>query len=407
MLHSPALLLVFGLSLVRGPQDADEPSVVGPMVGHVEAESAIVWVYLGPEESGVLRWWREGDSAASEQQLVADPQRHHSAVAELDDLEPGTRYRYQLSCRGQSRPSWSGSFVTAPEAGTPGRFRMAFASCMNIGDANHSSWFLMLAQRPAFHLLLGDTVYSDTTDPVVQWEHHLRYRRVPEFAAVLRQVPTYAMWDDHDYGPNNSDGTASGKERSLEAFRGLFANPGAGTASTPGAFYSFRWGDVEFFVLDGRYHRTPNDAPDDDQKRMLGDAQFEWLLSGLKASTATFRVLASGSTLQVSSSDGWRRFTFSRDRLYSSLGEHDIGGVLYLSGDLHVSRLDVHPTTDSVGYALPEITSSGITRGKQRGFATLDFDTTLEDPEVRVRILHGDGAVHLDRRFLRSELAGR
>ena len=32
-----------------------------------------------------------------------------------------------------------------------------------------------------------------------------------EFANVLRQVPTYAIWDDHDYGPNNSDGTAKGK----------------------------------------------------------------------------------------------------------------------------------------------------------------------------------------------------
>ena len=90
------------------------------------------------------------------------------------------------------------------------------------------------------------------------------------------------MWDDHDYGPNDSDGTAAGKENSLVAFKELFANPGAGTSDTPGAFYRFSWGDVDFFMLDGRYHRSPDKAPNDDNKRMLGDAQFKWLADELR-----------------------------------------------------------------------------------------------------------------------------
>ena len=61
-----------------------------------------------------------------------------------------------------------------------------------------------------------------------------------EFATVLRRVPTYAIWDDHDYGPNpNSDGTAKGK-----AFGGgqIWANPTLGTTDTPGPFSNFSHG---------------------------------------------------------------------------------------------------------------------------------------------------------------------
>jgi len=407
MLWLRAPLFALLLPLVRCPfSSQDEPSVIGPMVGHVGSEAAAIWAYLGPGESAELRWWAsDRPEEAKTAVMTANADRHNSTVAELDELRPLTRYEYRLSWRGQTRPTWQGSFRTAPPPGEVGRFKMAVSSCMHIDDVRQSSWYLLLAQHPSFHLLLGDNVYADSTDYERLWGQHLRYRTVPEFAGVLRQVPTYAMWDDHDFGPNDSDSTAEGKEDSLRAFEGLWANPGAGTNDTPGAFFRFSWGEVDFFVLDGRYYRTPNDAPDDEHKRMLGDAQFDWLMAELRMSRAKFKVLASGSTLQASRQDGWRRFSYARDRLYRALGEAAVSGVLYLSGDLHSCLLQMHATEDTIGYPLPEVISSGITRSNTQGFATLEFDTAREDPSVRVQILHGDGGIQVDRTFLLSELS--
>ena len=75
---------------------------------------------------------------------------------------------------------------------------------MKIGRPQRS-WNILLDEKPDLHLTV-DTHYADTTNPTVQLEHHLTYRE-KEFAKVLHS-PTYAIWDDHDYGPNNSDGTA-------------------------------------------------------------------------------------------------------------------------------------------------------------------------------------------------------
>ena len=137
---------------------------------------------------------------------------------------------------------------------------------------------------------------------------------------------------------------------------------------------------------------------------MLGDAQFAWLLAGLKASKAKFKVIASGSTLQHSKHDGWSIYTFSRHRLLDSLKEHNISGVIYCSGDIHKSIITVNNESDRVGYPLVEVISSGIANSKNLSFATIDFDTTQSDPIVMVRVVQKDGSVSDERTWKLSEL---
>ncbi|HUF61883.1 MAG TPA: alkaline phosphatase D family protein [Verrucomicrobiales bacterium] len=326
-----------------------------------------------------------------------------AVTATLSGLAASSAYHYGVRVDGESNPAWDGAFRTAPESGQPVRFRVALTSCMRF-DQPQSSWFLLLAQRPDFHLTVGDTHYADTTDPAIQWEHHRRYRALPSFATVIRNVPTYAMWDDHDYGPNDSDGAAEGKENSLAGWKQFWTNPGAGTDTIPGAFFRFSWGDVDFFVVDGRYHRSPDSASDDETKRMLGDAQFGWLLEGLKASRARFKVIASGSTFHTSEKDGWRIYTFARHRLLDSIREHQVSGVLYFSGDIHRSLVREHHESDRCGYPFVEVISSGVANSTTLSFATIDFDTLAGDPTVRVRIVHGDGTVRDDRSWRLSQL---
>ena len=392
---SPKLLIAFLLLPFSFAQAI--PEIAGPITGDVRANEVTLWMYAPLKSKCTFSYRAEGSSkknnkmgkltALSDQAAKVPGQIFKST---MNGLSPDTRYQYEVSINGKADPNWKGSFKTAPLAGTPTAFRLAITSCMKIGRPQ-GSWNILLEEQPDLHLTVGDTHYADTTNPTVQLEHHLTYRREKEFAKVLQQVPTYAIWDDHDFGPNDSDGTAKGKEFSLAGWKQAWPNPPSGTSDAPGAFFKFSRGDVDFFVVDGRYHRSPSRSLDDDKKRMLGDAQFAWLLEGLKNSKAKFKIIASGSVLDHSKSDGWRIFTFSRHRLFDAIKKEKISGVMYIGGDIHKSLVWQHHESDRVGYPMIEIISSGVTNGKDLSFATIDFDTTVDDPTARVRIIYGRG----------------
>lgn len=402
------LLLIFVSGFVTDARAQAIPENAGPLVGHTTSSSTSLWMYAKRGAAVKVVYGEAAGGAQMNAALAAidNPAGEIDGAiykATLDGLKADTTYRYSVSIDGQISADHTATFKTAPKQSEPAKFRLAVTSCMKHGQ-KQGSWTLLLNEKPDMHLTLGDTQYSDTTNPSVQWRHHLRYRATPELAEVNRNVPTYAMWDDHDYGPNNSDGTAKGKEKSLAGWAQIWANPPQGTNDTPGAFFSYTWGEVEFFIVDGRYHRSPDKHPDDDTKRMLGDAQFAWLVDGLKKSKAKFKVIASGSTLHDSKSDGWRIYTFSRHRLFDAIKTNKIGGVVYMSGDIHRSRVWEHHESDRVGYPLVEVISSGVANSKNLSFATVDFDTTADDPTMRVRIIHGDGKTHVDQTWKLSDL---
>ena len=403
-------LLITLLCLPLSALHAVPKGTAGPLIGTVEPDRVTLWMFA-PAESVCKYTYHSGspDSAKSGNgQITAVPNpaaegpgRPFKSV--VKGLSPNTQYHFTITIDGKSDPAWMGSFKTAPAKGKPAAFKLALTSCMKIGQPQ-ASWYLLLAQQPDIHLTVGDTHYADTTDPTVQLKHHVNYRRQKEFAAVLRKVPTYAIWDDHDYGPNNSDGTAKGKENSLAGWKQAWANPALGTQDAPGAFFKFSYADVDFFMVDSRYHRSPDKAPDDDEKRMLGDLQFAWLLNGLRDSQARFKVIVSGSTLHHSKVDGWRIYTFSRHRLFDALKKHRISGVMYMSGDIHNSLVWEHHESERVGYPLVEVISSGVANSRTLSFATVDFDTTREDPTARVRIVYGDGTIRADKTWKLSQL---
>jgi alkaline phosphatase D len=56
---------------------------------------------------------------------------------------------------------------------------------------------------------------------------------------------------------------------------------------------------VELFILDTRQYRSRNSEPDGPGKSMLGETQRRWLLDGLAASDAVWKVVVTSVTLSV------------------------------------------------------------------------------------------------------------
>src|SRR5262249_1884847 len=160
-------------------------------------------------------------------------------TAEISGLEPRTTYRYEVRAGDRATDETRGTFRTPPAAGKPVKGRIAVVSCMNCRRYPHQyAWDTLVAAHPDLIAPLGANVYSDTRDKDGVGRWHVQQRNVPEYARAIRSFPSLAIWDDHDFGENDSDGTQPGKERSLELFKEVWPNPGAGLPDEVGVFFS-------------------------------------------------------------------------------------------------------------------------------------------------------------------------
>jgi alkaline phosphatase D len=404
-----AWLAARALPLGAAPVSAPPQPLMGPMVGHTTDTTASLWVSAEPGARLSVAWRpaSAGVAQATRTPLATDRECPAVQRATLTGLAPRTRYLYRVSWNEHSDDAWTGSFRTAPTPGTPGRLRIGTSSCMKP-EFPGVSFGHMLAEEPDFHVLLGDNAYHDSTRTEVIWAGHRAMRAVPQLAALLRHVPTYAIWDDHDYAGDDTDGTQDGKHRSFTCFRQLFANPAYGLPDVPGIFSRFAWGDVEVFLLDVRFHRSPNKQADGPEKRVLGAAQWAWFAEALSASKATFKLVCSGSVLDAKDRrDTWGDYPTDRARLFALLAERKIGGVVFLTGDLHYCTVQMHPPERTGTYAVPEVVSSGIANSKPLGFALLDVDTAAPDPTLTVRLLDRTARVTHEQALSRSALGPR
>jgi len=211
---------------------------------------------------------------------------------------------------------------------------------------------------------MGDNLYLQTPDLADPSSMAARYRQVRAFAPMQRLLTAtshLAILDDHDFGPNDSDGSYVFKDETTKLFQRYWPNPSYGLPGVAGSFGWTRLGDVEFFLLDDRYHRFPNAYPDVPEKTMFGAAQFEWLKQALVSSRARLKLVVGGSQFWNRSSrfEGLHQFPQEQRRLADWLYAQRIDGVVFLSGDRHFGELLKMERPG--GYPLYEYTSSPLT----------------------------------------------
>lgn len=395
---------------------------LGPMLGHVGPDEARLWIRASaPARASVtIATTPDLSDARTIEGPAIGTETDLNGILKIAGLTPSTTYYYRVELDGAPAmlPPYR-RFITAPPPGAPGKQRIAFSSCVGREGALTAAIWAEMAARTQFDILLmlGDNHYADSTAPEKQRPAYYDHRRVLGYADIARRVPNYAIWDDHDYGPNDSDVNAVGKEISLRTFKEFWPNPDFGQPNDPGVYHRFSRGDVDFFMLDVRYHRSPNRAPDDGSKTMLGAAQLAWLKRELRASKARVKFIASGSEWQRNGHlDSWTSFARERDEILSFLRDENISGVILLSGDRHFTagyQIDgrfLEVTAGPLGSRnfpsknLPDMFMN-LPDGKM--CAIFDVDTTSPEPRIALEVYRaGFGRIY-ERVFTWDEIEGR
>jgi alkaline phosphatase D len=372
-----------------------QPRIIsGPMLGPVELRDAKVWIEVSPEVKTVsLQYNKKGDVKTIKTILYKGElgNEFNPLYFTVGGLDFNTTYEYKIWINGKATAK-AGEFTTKDLwqwRKQPPEFSFLTGSCAYVNQpvydrpgkpyGGDSSIFETMAREgSAFMLWLGDEWYTREVDYYSEWGLWYRAshdRAVPVMQNFLKSMPQFAIWDDHDYGPNDIGKNYILKEASRNVFNKYFCNPSSGE-NGQGIYTMTTWGDADIFMTDDRWWRSADrikdsaDGPEglpgrkpNPEKRMLGKQQMEWLKNSLLYSTATFKIIAMGSQVlnPVSPFDKWWNFPAEYDELMNFIKEYKINGIVFLTGDRHHSEIIKveRPGT----YPLYDITVSPLTSG--------------------------------------------
>lgn len=363
--------------------------VSGPMLGPVELREAKIWLEVDRSVTSVsIQYNPKGSIGGFKTVSYKGKLGNDFNPVQLliGGLNFNTTYEYRVVINGKpvaakaeftTRDLWEWrkpvpdfSFLT----GSCAYFNEPVFDRPGTSYGKDSSIFETMAkEKAAFMLWLGDNWYTREVD-FSEWgmwyrPHH--DRAMPVLQNFLKAMPHYAIWDDHDFGPNDIGSNYVLKETSRNVFMNYWCNPSYGE-NGKGIYTMFTYGDADFFLLDDRTWRSADDIKDsvngksNMDKRMLGKQQMEWLKNSLLYSNRVFKIIVVGSQVlnPVSPYDKMKDFPGDYFELMNFLDEYRVSGVLFLTGDRHHS--EIIKIERPGNYPLYDITVSPLTSGTHK-----------------------------------------
>ena len=325
----------------------------GLQIGDVAADRAVVWSRADREARLIVEWSTREDFRGAA--VVRGPFALESddLVARVDltglpagaDLFVRTSFEALDASGARGEPA-AGRFRTAPRAPRDIRFVWSADTAgqgwgINLEAGGMRCYEAMRQAGPDFFIHCGDTIYADNSmrDEVVLadgrvWRNAFldeepskrkAAETLDEFRACYRynlldanvrrfnaEVPQIWLWDDHEVFNNWSEASdLSADVRFTEKRVGALAARGTRafleyaplrphTPDEAGRIYRrIPYGpDLDVFVLDMRSYRGPNSFNRQEEPgpetALLGPAQAAWLKAALRASPATWKVIAAG-----------------------------------------------------------------------------------------------------------------
>jgi len=402
----------------------------GPMSGRVTDHGASFWVRT---VDAVEVQVRASTDRSMRNAILSDAERtsavdDYTAIVSIDNLDADKQYFYEVLVNGKVENQLGPlSFRTYPKAGEGGVIKIGFGGGAGYVPDHEHMWSVIKSHQPQAFLFMGDNVYINVPDHPNGVHYYTYYRRQSrqEFRDLVSSTASYAIWDDHDaatddvwLGPYKDK--PSWKLPLLEVFRQNWINPFYGSEEWPACWFNFSVGDVEVFMLDGRFYRT---NPFTENPTMLGPAQKAWFLDALQKSTAVFKVIASpvpwSYEAKTGAKDTWNGFHRERDEIFDFLAENKIEGVFLLSADRH--RSDAWEIDRENAYSLYEFSSSRLTNqhfhpvmptslfgyNDKPSFGLLTFNMDADDPTVTYEIVNIDNEKLYSLTLNRSDLQDR
>lgn len=406
-----SLALVAAMEGVEAQESG--PAVLGPILGPVDASSAMVWMRGASAGEYLLEVTPSAGGDSIRLAVMADEKNDLCVHWRVSGLKSASSYRYRVLRQGQPIAENAGqAFVTAPTSDKPARLRLAISSCAREDEGSRAVWNRMAAENAEAVLLIGDVPYIDSTKLDRQTKRHQEFAAVAEYQQLLRSRPCWWTWDDHDFAGNDTDGLAPGKENSRLAYTRYRPQVSYGDGKE-GIYTSFRYGPVEVFILDTRwYSQTEKSFADPSKPTLLGKTQWEWLQRGLLASTAPFKLLACGviwDDKENREKDDWGTYLYERAAVEQFIAGNKIPGVILLGGDIHASRVLRYKTKKTIGYDLLQFIASPIhgnviptlnvynpdlvrSAVEPHVFLMLDMDSTVTPARLHASLINRHGA---------------
>ncbi|KAH9967921.1 PhoD-like phosphatase-domain-containing protein [Russula dissimulans] len=257
-----------------------------------------------------------------------------------------------------------------------------------------------------FMLFLGDFIYADI--PIYHGDSKHAYRRLyrhnynsPSFRKVFERLPIIHTYDDHEF-INNYVGQSNDTPpfaNANDAFR-IYNAAGNYDSRVPGQhYYDFRYGDVAFFVMDTRRHRSDPLTGEAATRTMLGETQlsalYEWL--GKVNQTATFKFIVTSVPftslwMHDAQTDSWAGYASEKASLLSAL--HTVPNVYLLSGDRHeFAAIEFNPLNEvgAGAHVVREISTSPLSMFYVPLVRTLKMASEAMVPRTRHRVVDEEG----------------
>ena len=381
------------------------PSFVdrGPWVGAVTPTSAVVKVRLAAE--GAMARLSLGEAGTNRAILFTEPQTAPASrivAFELKKLKPLTHYFYNVEAGGRFERATLGQFTTFPAGAAS--FTFAYASCARTASS-HPVFRTIRENHPLFSMNIGDFHYLNiNTDSTEKF--YAAYDEVllsPLQSELYRNVPFVYIWDDHDYGGNNSSRTAGSHSAARLVYQDYVPHyplP-AGSGDVP-IYQAFTVGRAHFILTDLRSERTPDSEKDTPQKTMLGMRQKEWFKKELLSANGLYPLIFWVTTVpwigtagvdfypaetnldgavapltlppraqqQFSNrkrdpwlDDYWAGFAYERREIADFIKQNKIRGLCILHGDAHMLAADNGTHSDYAaggGAALPVLAAAPL-----------------------------------------------
>jgi alkaline phosphatase D len=421
LLAASGALAVNALPLPSLSRAGSRPGVShGVQSGDVEMTSGVVWA-RSDRPARLLIEVATRESFADALRLPpidALPAADFTAKRLIENLAPGQTIFYRLRFADLSDvnalgEAMTGRFRTPPMDGRAIRFVWSADTAgqgfgINAQDGGMKTYAAMAMHDPDFFLHSGDTVYCDgpikpeiktsqglwknlvaegvekVAETLGEFRGRFKYNLLDRnLLAFNAQIPTFCQWDDHEVLDNWSSAKdlradpryteksiASLSRRARQAFHEMM--PIRSRLDDPGRIYrKIAYGRLlDIFFLDLRSYRGPNGSARETnvtpQSRILGAAQLGWLKRALKASQATWKVIASDMPIGLIVWDDWKAKTGAEAvangdhgppsgrelefaELLAFIKRAGIANVVWLTADVHYTAAH-HYTPDKAQF---------------------------------------------------------